>query len=120
CRAADAGSQNYSNRGLAEAFVERGARAVFAATVPIPDREADAFFNAIRERIRAGKAPAVALAEARAEYVAPGEATDWMADVVALEPAPVRRTASPRYCAAKIRSSWSSYAPVPHEPAVPW
>jgi len=91
CRAADAGSQNYSNRGLAEAFVERGARAVFAATVPIPDREADAFFNAIRERIRAGKAPAVALAEARAEYVAPGEATDWMADVVALEPAPVRR-----------------------------
>jgi CHAT domain len=91
CRAADAGLQNYANRSLAEAFVERGARAVFAATVPIPDREADQFFDNIRERIRAGKAPAVALAEARGEYIPAADEKDWISDVVALEPAPLRR-----------------------------
>lgn len=87
CRAGEAGFQNYANRSLASTFIERGARAVFAATVPIPDLGADPFFNDIRARIRSGKTPAVALAEARANS---GDPQDWMSDVVALEPAPVR------------------------------
>jgi len=91
CRAADAGFQNYANRSLASTFVERGARAVFAATVPIPNDEADWFFNDIRKRIRAGKSPAAALAEARDEHMSAGDAKEWISDVVALEPAPVRR-----------------------------
>jgi len=87
CFPADAGFQNVKNRSLASAFVERGARAVFASTVSIPDVDADRFFNAIREGTQRGLAPAQALFEARAAFKHDGHFQEWMDDVVCLEPA---------------------------------
>jgi CHAT domain-containing protein len=88
CVTADAGLQNDTNRSLASAFVERGARAVFASTVSIPDVDADRFFNAIREQIRQGASPAAALFNAReaARQGEDAEAQSWMDDVVCLQP----------------------------------
>jgi hypothetical protein len=86
CVAADAGFQSSEARSLASAFVEAGARSVFAATVSIPDVEADRFFNAVRERTRQGHPPAEALSEARAAFQREGRWREWMEDVVCLEP----------------------------------
>ncbi|HEY8212059.1 MAG TPA: CHAT domain-containing protein [Myxococcaceae bacterium] len=87
CFLANAGFQNAEAHSLASAFVERGARSVFAATVSIQDAGANSFFNEIRKLTRQGRAPAEALFEARASFRRDGHFQGWMDDVVCLEPA---------------------------------
>jgi CHAT domain-containing protein len=70
---------------LPAAFIEAGARGVLAATVEIPDLEAGAFFNAVRERIRAGAPPALALRDERMQWLRAGRGTTWLDSVLLFE-----------------------------------
>jgi tetratricopeptide (TPR) repeat protein len=70
---------------LPAAFIHAGARGVVAATVEIPDLEAGAFFNAVRERIRAGTAPAVALRDERVRWSREGRGGKWLDSVLLFE-----------------------------------
>ncbi len=65
--------------------MEAGARGVLAATVEIPDLEAQAFFNAVRERMRSGAAPAVALRDERLRWLREGRGTKWLDGVLLFE-----------------------------------
>lgn len=69
CRAAHAAPWTYERFSLPVAFINAGARAVLAATVDVPDEQAGAFFNAVRERIRRGAHAAVALRDVRMEWL---------------------------------------------------
>lgn len=69
CNAAHTASALYEARSLPAAFIRAGARAVFAATVEIPDQDAPRFFAAVRARIRAGAPAAVALRDERTEWL---------------------------------------------------
>jgi hypothetical protein len=64
--------------------VQAGARAVFAPAVPIPDREAEAFFAALRARLEAGATPAAALAAEREAWLA-RDPRSWTQDVLLFE-----------------------------------
>jgi hypothetical protein len=71
---------------LPAAFIEAGARGVIAATVAIPsDREASAFFNAVRARMRGGAAPAAALRDERQAWLREGRGTGWLNSVIVFE-----------------------------------
>ncbi len=84
CRAAHTAPFLYEPFSLPVAFAEAGARAVFAATVDLPDAEAGAFFDAVRSRIRAGALPAVALRDERLAWLGrPG--SDWVRHVLLFE-----------------------------------
>lgn len=84
CRAAHTAPFLHEPFSLPVAFAEAGARAVFAATVDLPDAEAGPFFDAVRSRIRAGEAPAVALRNERLEWLRrPG--SDWVRHVLLFE-----------------------------------
>jgi hypothetical protein len=67
---------------LPASFIEAGARGVLAATVEIPDLEAGTFFNAVRERIRSGTAPALALRDERVQWLRAGRGTAWLDSVL--------------------------------------
>jgi hypothetical protein len=58
---------------------------VLAATVEIPDLEAAAFFNAVRERMRSGKSPAEALRDERVQWLRAGRGTKWLDSVLLFE-----------------------------------
>ncbi|HLL85431.1 MAG TPA: CHAT domain-containing protein, partial [Longimicrobium sp.] len=71
---------------LPVAFIQAGARGVIAATVAIPsDREASAFFNAVRVRVRGGATPASALRDERQAWLGGGRGTVWLNSVVLFE-----------------------------------
>jgi hypothetical protein len=70
---------------LPAAFIEAGARGVLAATVEIPDREAQAFFNAVRKRMRDGAAPALALRDERVQWLDKGRGQSWLDSVLLFE-----------------------------------
>jgi hypothetical protein len=70
---------------LPAAFIEAGARGVLAATVEIPDLEAGAFFNAVRERLRAGASPASALRDERVRWRREGRGAKWLDSVLLFE-----------------------------------
>lgn len=84
CRAAQSAPFLHEPLGLPLAFVEAGARTVLAATTDIPDQEAAAFFGAVRARMRAGSAPALALRDERAEWLRRGGA-EWVRHVLLFE-----------------------------------
>lgn len=69
CRAAHGAPWTYERFSLPVAFINAGARAVLAATVDVPDAQAGAFFDAVRERIRHGAHAAVALRDVRMEWL---------------------------------------------------
>jgi hypothetical protein len=84
CRAAHTAPFLHEPFSLPVAFVEAGARAVFAATVDLPDAEAGPFFEQVRARIQAGVAPAVALRDERQAWPRhPG--SDWVRHVLLFE-----------------------------------
>jgi hypothetical protein len=84
CRAAHTAAFLHEPFSLPVAFVEAGARAVFAATVDLPDAEAERFFGSLRARIQAGAAPAVALRDERQVWLArPG--AGWVRHVLLFE-----------------------------------
>jgi len=69
CHAAHPAPTLHDLGNLPGAFVQAGARAVLAATVEIPDLEAAAFFNSIRERLRQGASPSTALRDERLKWL---------------------------------------------------
>jgi len=70
---------------LPTAFIEAGARGVLAATVEIPDREAEAFFNAVREQLRSGVPPKLALRDERMRWLREGRGKQWLESVLLFE-----------------------------------
>jgi hypothetical protein len=50
---------------VATIVLERGAQALIASTLPVPDEQAVALMTAFHQRLRAGQRPAAALAEAQ-------------------------------------------------------
>ncbi|MBU8896422.1 CHAT domain-containing protein [Corallococcus sp. M34] len=69
---------------LPAAFIDAGARAVLASTVDIPDA-AGRFFDGVRQRIRAGSPPAVALRDERQKWLARDARSDWTRFVLLVE-----------------------------------
>jgi Tfp pilus assembly protein PilF len=70
---------------LPAAFIQAGARGVLAATEEIPDLEAGRFFNAIREHIRSGLPPALALRQERMQWIQAGRGAPWIESVLLFE-----------------------------------
>jgi hypothetical protein len=85
CHAAHASYSVDDPLSLPAAFIEAGARGVLAATVQIPDLEAQAFFNAVRERMRSGTAPALALRDERMRWLGEGRGKAWLDSVLLFE-----------------------------------
>jgi tetratricopeptide (TPR) repeat protein len=81
CGAARATPFLHESSSLPVAFIEAGAGAVLASTVDIPD-SAGRFFEAVRERIRAGTPPAVALRDARRQWLATAPSDAWVHSVL--------------------------------------
>jgi hypothetical protein len=75
----------YEPVSLPNALLTAGARAVMAATRPIPDLEASEFFNAVRARIRQGALPAAALREERMKWLQQNQGTTWLDSVLLFE-----------------------------------
>lgn len=69
---------------LPAAFLQAGARAVLASPSKIDDRQAGPFFDAIREQVRTGVAPANALQAERARWLAQ-DRESWTQDVLLFE-----------------------------------
>ncbi|MFP2906577.1 CHAT domain-containing protein [Pyxidicoccus sp. 3LFB2] len=84
CRAAHGAPWTYERFSLPVAFINAGARAVLAATVDVPDAQAGAFFNAVRERIRRGAHVAVALRDVRMEWLG-RDPESWVRSVLVFD-----------------------------------
>ncbi len=69
---------------LPVAFIEAGARAVFASEADIPDGDAGPFFDAVLGRIRGGQAPSEALRDERAPRLKV-DSQSWVRTVVLFE-----------------------------------
>ncbi|WP_164007623.1 CHAT domain-containing protein [Pyxidicoccus trucidator] len=85
CHAAHTAYTLDSPFSLPASFIEAGARGVLAATVEIPDLEAAAFFNAVRERIRSGAPPALALRDERMRWLEQQRGAPWLDSVLLFE-----------------------------------
>lgn len=75
---------------LPVAFVNAGARAVFAAASKIPNDEAPRFFEPLLGRLQTGQPPAEALMEAKEAWKANGERSRWVEDVMLFQAAEAR------------------------------
>jgi hypothetical protein len=84
CSAARLPPVLHQTSSLPQAFVDAGARAVFAATVDIPD-SAGGFFQAVNERIHAGAGPAQALREERQRWLREERSAQWVTRVLLYE-----------------------------------
>jgi hypothetical protein len=84
CSAARLPPLLHQTSSLPQAFVDSGARAVFAATVDIPNT-AGRFFQAVRERIHAGAGPAQALREERQRWLREERSAQWVTRVLLYE-----------------------------------
>ena len=69
CRAAQGAPWTYASFSLPVAFIDAGASAVLAATVDIPDAEAEPFFDAVKERVRQGQSASTALRDVRMTWL---------------------------------------------------
>jgi hypothetical protein len=84
CRSASAAPVLHETWSLPAAFVRAGARAVIASAAPIPDGDAPALFDAVRDKVRTGASVAVALRDVRRQWLADRRA-DWVRDVIVFE-----------------------------------
>lgn len=84
CSAAKAAPVLHARWSLPDAFIAAGARAVIASAGPIPDAEAAAFFDALRENMRTGSPIAVALRDVRQRWISE-RAGDWTRDIIVFE-----------------------------------
>jgi CHAT domain-containing protein len=85
CEAARGSTALHELASLPNAFLASGARAVIAATQKIPDEDSSTFFGAVRERIRAGASPSVAVRDERQQWLREGKGTDWINGVLVFE-----------------------------------
>jgi hypothetical protein len=81
CHAATSSRSLEGGTGLAEAFLRAGARAVIASPEAVRDRDAEAVFARVRDRVRAGADPAIAVRDARQA----SHADAWITRVVVFE-----------------------------------
>lgn len=79
-----ASSTTHEPFSLPAAFIDAGARAVLASTVDIPDA-AGRFFDGVRQRIRKGDAPAVALRDERDQWLRRDSRNGWTQHVLVVE-----------------------------------
>ena len=84
CHAARTAAYFHQAWSLPTAFVRAGARAVLASPDVVSDAEARPFFDAVLARIRAGAAPAVALRDERASWLA-HDPKSWVSGVMEFE-----------------------------------
>ncbi|ATB35238.1 hypothetical protein CYFUS_000650 [Cystobacter fuscus] len=85
CRAAATAYSTQEPLSLPAAFMKAGARGVLAATEEIPDRAAMAVFTSIRERIRQGAPPSVALRDERLRWRQEHPGSTWLDSVLLFE-----------------------------------
>jgi hypothetical protein len=79
CNSAQGAHYEHAPLSLPEAFISAGARAVFATTTDIPDKNSGQFFARVLARVRAGADPAAALRDQRIESMG---TQPWAADVI--------------------------------------
>jgi len=84
CHAAETRAFVEQGYGLPEAFVAAGARAVLAATAPVPDAQSEPFFRPLLERIQSGAPAAEALRDARVAWRA-AHGPGWADSVLLFE-----------------------------------
>jgi tetratricopeptide (TPR) repeat protein len=84
CSAARTAPFPHESFSLPVAFIEAGARAVLASTVDIPDT-AGRFFESVRERIRSGARPSVALRDERQRWLEAHPDASWVRHVLLFE-----------------------------------
>ncbi|WP_309896732.1 CHAT domain-containing protein [Archangium sp.] len=85
CEAARGTSALHEHGSLPNAFLAAGASTVLAATLPIPNDDASAFFAAVRERIRGGVPPSVATRDERMKWLNGGNDAEWVNGVLVFE-----------------------------------
>lgn len=85
CHAAASSRSLEGGMGLAEAFLQSGARAVIASPEAIQDLGAQELFSAVRERVLAGTPPAVALRDERVRRLALPKPDAWVTSIVVFE-----------------------------------
>lgn len=85
CHAAHTAYALHEPLSLPAAFIQAGARGVLAATEQIPGQEANVFFNQVRERMRTGTPPALALRDVRAQWLQKDPTQTWLASILLFE-----------------------------------
>jgi len=85
CEAARGTSALHEHGSLPNAFLAAGARTVLAATLPIPNDDASAFFAAVRERTRGGVPASVAARDERMKWLSGGKDAEWVNGVLVFE-----------------------------------
>jgi CHAT domain-containing protein len=85
CHAGATASYRHVPWGLPAAFVEAGARAVIASPDVIADAEAGGLFDAVRARIASGASPAVALRDARRDWLAAHPGATWVKSLMVFQ-----------------------------------
>ncbi len=80
CRAATGSHYRDATWSLPQAFVQAGARAVFASLAELPDDRAGQFLSGIARRVESGVPPSAALRDERVEWLRRGER--WSREVV--------------------------------------
>jgi cellulose synthase operon protein C len=84
CHSAQGARYQHAPWSLPDAFIEAGARAVFAAGTDVPDREAGPFFDRVLTRVRRGADPATALRDERLQALQ-ANPSSWVGDVMLFE-----------------------------------
>jgi hypothetical protein len=80
CNAAHTAPFLHEAWSLPMTFIGAGARAVLGSSAPIPDRDADRFFDRVLTRIHNGQTPAIALRDEREAWRARGQS--WTTNVI--------------------------------------
>lgn len=85
CFAAHTTPVLYGSRSLPAAFLLAGASVVFATDGDVSEEEAHMFFEDVRERMREGSSPALALNEVRQSWLSAKRGRHWIQNVLVFE-----------------------------------
>ncbi|RKH72582.1 CHAT domain-containing protein [Corallococcus aberystwythensis] len=85
CKAAHTTYAVHEPLSIPAAFLDAGARGVLAAPIDLLDKEVNAFFNQVRERLRAGQPAAIALRDERDAWRHDGRDRNWLDGILLFE-----------------------------------
>ncbi len=85
CEAARGTTALHVPSSLPNAFLAAGARGVLAAMQKIPDEDSSAFFGEVRERVRAGATPGIAVRDVRLQWLRSKQDVDWVNSILVFE-----------------------------------
>lgn len=85
CKAAHTTYAVHEPLSIPAAFLDAGARGVLAAPTDLLDKEVNAFFNQIRDRLRAGQPAAIALRDEREAWRKDGRDRSWLDGILLFE-----------------------------------